>query len=453
VCNRLGELQSELFILETSDVSAEPLFSTQAVVVVDPFSTGACLAAHCYSLGYKVIAVYSAQLDELAGLASLIPQGMVLEFHSIVPIEEDIGEVVRKIESCGFPVIACMAGAETGVELADELSSHMGLLTNGTSQSNARRNKFIMGETVRKAGLRAVRQLVATTWAQISDFLDEWQPSPFEVIVKPNDSAGSDDVTLCLSPEDVKNAFGHIMGKVNGLGLVNKAVLVQEYLEGTEYVIDMVSLNGHHKVVAVWEYDKGPIHGAKFVMFGMRPLLPSNEHIEEIIAYQKQVITALGFKNGPSHGEVKWSGGSPCLVEVGARCHGGEGTWTPVANAFYGYNQVDVTAAAYLDTTLFASYPDLPSVAIGAGKVLCLIVKVDGILAEIDPVLIEEMRNLASFGRCEVYVKLGKKVVRTINGFSFGGVVVLKHEEQGVVDRDYLRIRQMEDEGLFVVEE
>lgn len=30
----------------------------------------------------------------------------------------------------------------------------------------------------------------------------------------------------------------------------------------------------------------------------------------------------------------------PCLVEVGARCHGGEGTWLDVAKECIGHNQV-----------------------------------------------------------------------------------------------------------------
>jgi biotin carboxylase len=57
---------------------------------------------------------------------------------------------------------------------------------------------------VRSAGVRAVFQRIATTWGQISEFLEEWKPDPFEVIVKPVESAGSDDVTLCLSVEEVK---------------------------------------------------------------------------------------------------------------------------------------------------------------------------------------------------------------------------------------------------------
>ena len=38
------------------------------------------------------------------------------------------------------------------------------------------------------------------------------------------------------------------LGKRNGLGLINDAVLAQEFLEGKEYVIDKVSKDGVHKV-------------------------------------------------------------------------------------------------------------------------------------------------------------------------------------------------------------
>jgi biotin carboxylase len=182
------------------------------------------------------------------------------------------------------------------VELADQLSERMGLITNGTALSEARRNKFVMGETVRAAGVRAVKQLRATTWGEINDWISDWNPSPFKIIVKPMDSAGSDDVTLCLSITDVQNAFGNIMGKINGLGLVNKAVLVQEYLEGQEYVVDMVSKDGQHKVAALWAYDRRPANGAHFVCFGQRLLTADDENCTALIEYMKKVVTALGIR-------------------------------------------------------------------------------------------------------------------------------------------------------------
>lgn len=37
---------------------------------------------------------------------------------------------------------------------------------------------------------------------------------------------------------------------------------------------------------------------------------------------------------------MKYTSTGPCLVEVGTRCHGGEGTWQPIAQECLGYNQV-----------------------------------------------------------------------------------------------------------------
>src|SRR6476620_2282584 len=84
--------------------------------------------------------------------------------------------------------------------------------------------------------------------------------------------------------------------RCSGLGNINTGVLVQEFLSGTEYVVDTVSRDGVHKVCAVWEYDKRPINGANFVYFGMK-LIPSTSPLaQQLIAYDLQVLDALGIK-------------------------------------------------------------------------------------------------------------------------------------------------------------
>ena len=266
-----------------------------SVGVVDPFSTGAIIASLLFDQGYKVVAIYSANLEQLGNLQNLVPLGLKLTFDAVLGFS-NVEEMLKSLKGLAAPIVAILAGAETGVELADQLSERMGLITNGTALSEARRNKFVMGETIRSAGIRAVKQLRATTWGEIDVWIKEWNPVPFKVIVKPMDSAGSDDVTLCLSYHDVQNAFGNIMGKVNGLGLVNKAVLVQEYLEGQEYVVDMVSREGEHKVAAIWAYDRRPANGAHFVCFGQRMLTADDPLCPELVAYMKKVVTALGIR-------------------------------------------------------------------------------------------------------------------------------------------------------------
>jgi biotin carboxylase len=121
-----------------------------------------------------------------------------------------------------------------------------------------------------------------------------------------------------------------LIGKRNGLGLMNDGALVQEYLVGTEYVIDHVSRDGVHKIVCIWEYDKRPANGASFVYFGMRLRASDTPRAQEMIAYAEKVLDALDINQGPSHMEVMYCSDGPCLVEVGSRCHGGEGTWLQV---------------------------------------------------------------------------------------------------------------------------
>ena len=212
------------------------------------------MVAHRFSCaGYGVICLLSS--DSLGHLLELMPDDINLQFAATIIREEheSMASLAGRISaSVDGEVSLVVAGAETGVELADSLSEHMGLCTNGSHLSKARRDKYTMGETVRAAGVRAVRQLQASTWSRVEAYLLDWNPSPFKVILKPVDSAGSDGVTLCTSMDDAKKAFGDIIGKVNALGIVNEQLLVQEYLEGTEYVVDMVSRDGEHKCVAVW---------------------------------------------------------------------------------------------------------------------------------------------------------------------------------------------------------
>ena len=52
---------------------------------------------------------------------------------------------------------------------------------------------------------------------------------------------------------------------------------------------------------------------------------------QELKAYADKVLDALGIINGPSHMEVMYCADGPCLIEVGSRCQGGEGTWLSVS--------------------------------------------------------------------------------------------------------------------------
>ena len=123
----------------------------------------------------------------------------------------------------------------------------------------------------------------------------------------------------------------------------------------------------------------------------------------------KKVVTALGIRHGPTHGEVKWFNGEPCLVEVGARCHGAEGLWVPVEDAVYNYNQVDLTCSSYLNPPQWELLPVAPSTRYGYGNMLFIVSYQSGTIDYIVKEILDEIRNFASYRGMEMFVKEGKQ--------------------------------------------
>jgi len=422
-----------------------------AVVVVDPFSSGANLAAMTVSWGYRLILVF-AEMD--SPVAKLVAKGtslsptLLIQHDSTNPnTEEALQETLSAIKNCGAPILAIIPGAETGVELADRLAARFGTRNNGEEYTNARRNKYSMQEIVRNAGLRAVKQQLCRSEQEIEAFVATL-PSPVKCVVKPNESAGSDSVYLCDSLDAAKAAFSSIHGQSNGLGQVNDGALCQEFLAGTEYVIDGCSRDGEYKVLAIWQYDKRSINGANFVYYGMRLCSPGEKE-RVLMAYAKQVVTALHIMHGPSHMEVMYCADGPCLVEVGARCHGGEATWLPVVKECIGYSMLEATLNCYLRPDSFESLPDAPElIKHGAEAFLVSLCPAPGGVLKDIPGL-DEIRSMSSFRRLELMTQPGNMLVPTIDCFTRPGSVQMVNASSEVLEREYQRIRELEIDGLF----
>lgn len=348
-----------------------------AVVIVDPFSTGANMAAQVLKWGYKLILIFS-EID--SPVAKLVAKGtnvnptLLIQHNNRNPDQEAaIQETLDAILQENVPVLAIIPGAEPGVELAEKLSARYGTRNNGEDMTEARRNKYNMQEAIRQKGVRAIVQKLCKSESDIIEFsghLKRINPHlPYKCVVKPNESAGTDSVFLCSTVEETLAAFHAINGQINGLSQINDGALCQEYLDGIEYVIDGVSRDGIYKVVAIWEYDKRSVNGANFVYFGMKLRDGNDPEMKALIEYAEKVVKALKLYQGPSHMEVKMTSYSekgktiynPCLVEVGARCHGGEGTWITVANECIGYNQAEVVLNCFLRPDRFDELPFVPT--------------------------------------------------------------------------------------------
>jgi biotin carboxylase len=430
----------------------------QIVVLVDPYSTGCVVAQELQKRGYLIVAMWTIGFAEV--MKSHVPKSCgKMEYFAQIDQLDTLESTLSKIREVanGHEVIACLAGGEAGVDYADAFSEYLAstmptkkILTNGTSIPN-RRDKYIQQELCKQMGLRSVRQAGSDKFDEnVQSFL---KTEAYPVVLKPTESAGSDGVKLCYTYEDAQDHFETLM---NGQ-LVNggdcPSVLCQEFLKGTEYVIDHVSKDGVHKTCMIWVYDKRVANGANFVYFGMKPVDPSTPLASILINYTRRVLDALKISHGPTHGEVMMTEDGPCLVEMNCRAHGGDGTFAPLAQALTGgYSQVEMTADAFVDPLNFARTPDRPSYPFkAAGQEVIFVSRSKGIVKSAPGY--DVIKMIPSFLHMDGLKSKGNDIDYTIDLVTGIGSVILMHKDPEVVRRDIDFVRYLEDiNGFFVYE-
>ena len=105
----------------------------------------------------------------------------------------------------------------------------------------------------------------------------------------------------------------------------------------------------------------------------------------------------------------------------------------PVADAVYGYNQVEMAIDSYGSDAAFSGIPDCPRQRKSWGYLLFFTLFQDGVFREADRNLVEEITSMKSYLYMELFLNPGEKARKTTDCTSWGGVVSMAH-----ADRDTL---------------
>lgn len=413
---------------------------TGAAVVVDAYSTGARLAPRFAAAGLPVVHVQSS--PEL-------PRFYLRGFQAADFVENIVHE--GDLEATAVRVAAhdpafVVVGAEPGVPLADALSERLGLPSNGSALSAARRDKNAMSEALRAAGLRAAEALKTADAAQVVAWATERGGEP--VVVKPLDSAGTDGVSICADAAAIEAAFAANLGRPNALHGANEELLVQELLQGTQLFVNSVSWDGVHQVSEVWR-DNKLRRGANFI-YDYEELLPRHgEQQDQVVPYVEAVLDALGIRFGPAHTEVMLTATGPVLVESGARMHGS--VPDEIVDRCTPSHQT-LTAEAYLDPASVARRAERPyELAAGAYCVMLISQHEGRIVSDLGMTQIE---SLPSFAGTISMLRPGDRLKRTVDLFSCPGIIYLVDPDPAQLKADYDRIRELDAAGaVFEIEQ
>lgn len=407
--------------------------SRPLVAIVDGYSTGNFLPAAFDARGADVVHVQSTP----EWLTSMLLPDLSKYVGNIVytSVEQTAAEL-----SARGPV-AIVAGQEPGVPLTDELSSALGLASNGTAHSKAKRDKFEMIETVRAASLQCAAQHVSETADELAEWAGRLSSTP--VVVKPLSSASTDGVHICDDVDSVRTAAQSVLAARDIFDLPNRQVLGQSYLDGDEYIVDTVSARGRRFVVGVWKYQKNLVNGKN--IYDRDILVPANEDpVPDLIAYTDRILETFGIDWGPTHTELKMTSNGPALVEIGARLNGNMNPG--FHDVCLGHNQADLIALAHLDPDRFVNeYGDRvyqmrqPAIVYNAPSIL------SGTVTAIDDAVVKEIEQLDTVHLLSVKLAPGKELKQTIDLLTSPLRVFITGSSEEAVDADYHRVQALKD--------
>eukprot|EP00548_Thalassiothrix_antarctica_P001956 CAMPEP_0194145846 /NCGR_PEP_ID=MMETSP0152-20130528/18861_1 /TAXON_ID=1049557 /ORGANISM="Thalassiothrix antarctica, Strain L6-D1" /LENGTH=954 /DNA_ID=CAMNT_0038846195 /DNA_START=80 /DNA_END=2944 /DNA_ORIENTATION=+ len=416
------------------------------IVLVNPHSTGCCLAQEVLRRGHAVMALWTRTF----ALKSDIPTSCAdLRYYSEVN-EEDNFELTMQsvIDAAGLhQIVACLAGGEDGATLAEKMSQFIALEKKDEEVVPDRPildNKVVQQESVKAAGMRSTKQVASSDLSAVQKFLEE---ENYPLVVKPIEPLPGFQLSrLCHTKEDAETCFNYLRKEKN-----IRAVICQEFLRGKEYIIDAVSKDRNHKVMMIWSYELGNANGTSTVPFGCIPVDSESEESIRLIPYVRGVLNVLGVRNGPTHTKVILTEDGPCLVEVCFRTHGGDGMWRPLCRALTGgYSQIGATIDAFLDPAEFSKLPDKPPSPFRAyGQEVFLVSHSQGKVKSMPG--FELLRLLPSFLVMRSTCSVGSKINYTVDLSSSLGRVFLLHHDKATLLRDLSFIRHVEKINGFCV--
>ncbi|MEJ7705040.1 MAG: ATP-grasp domain-containing protein [Geodermatophilaceae bacterium] len=412
------------------------------VVVVDsyqPTNQGrGQLVQRFRDAGYECVRVQSSSEVPILFRSSLDLSG----YAANIIHDGDLDATVRAVAE--FRPVAVVAGSEVGVEFADTLSETLGVPSNGTALSPARRDKFRMIETIKAAGVPGAEQLLVESEEQLA----EWHRGlGRRVVVKPIRGGGGAGVYFCDRPEESVRAYRALLECGNVYTAHNDGIVAQEYHFGGEYMVNTVSRDGHHHVCDVWRTSRISANGVLDLCDAIVLVRRDSEVVQQLVPYAHRVLDALGLRHGPAHLEIKLTPEGPTLVEVGARIAGGDLSYC--AKLGVGTSQVEWTVDAYVRPERFmAHYAEEYRIESHFASV-AMISPMEGVLEEYPHM--EALRSLESLLEVRQLVRPGERISRTVDDLTYPVIVNLSHAVEDVVLRDLGTLRYLDGTGFYRV--
>lgn len=411
------------------------------VVVVDMESSGVLYFEALQKRPVKTILYYTvprAKWDALvaSGCVASPPVDSLAHGAELI-FEEDYTCFAATLALRGVQVAAVIPGSEKGVDVADLLARHFGVPGNAPETIAHRRNKAAMKRVARQNGLRCAQFQECHTEVDAHAFARQ---VGLPVVLKTPAGAGTHHVFVCHTETELEQRFHTIVQGENIYGQRTSYALAEEYLGGTEYVVDLFGTGEGVVVTDLWRYEKiANEHGNNIYYNVVLEDLHNPKHTA-LKDYAVALAKAVGIAIGPVHAEIKVDKHGPVMIEIASRLPGCKIPYATIECS--NFNIVEASVDVYLHGVHRLSAPivfhKLANVAyVPTGKRG----KVVGIAG------LEAITNLPSYVHHGMDVAVGKQLRPSSDLTNIPLVSVFSHKQRSKLFDDVAKAR-----ALFQIE-
>lgn len=172
-------------------------------------------------------------------------------------------------------------------------------------------DKFLMREFCRQHGLPHPEYRQCRTAEEAIAFM---QTLGKPIIIKPLDSNASHGVFKCSTPEEIKEHFAESLS----FSRVEKNVLAERYIEGTEFTIDSIKTPHGHFPLAISQKKHFP-HNPNIANELLFSHYNPDFDYDTLRRINNTFVNNTNLQFGFTHAEYKYENGEFLLIEIAAR--------------------------------------------------------------------------------------------------------------------------------------
>ena len=410
----------------------------QYMAIVECASSAILYVDEMISRGYKPLVINVREAQEYVVEYRKLLRKSLENKVEFIDEKENFDEFIEELRQ--YDIVAAFAGCEYGVRLTDRIVKALGLRGNDDSTTYLRCTKAGMYEALGRAGIRRIESRKVFSDKDIEEF---WKDNNLtKCVMKLSESAATVGLRICSSVEEAKEHYKIMSTFPDIKGKFGSEVLIQEYIGGTEYIVDTLSCNGEHMITDIWVYNKIRAEDGTLAYDCAKLIKDLEPGHSEMIRYAYKVLDAVDMKWGLCHTEIKIDEKGPVLIETNARPIGLAMT-APYLDEILGYHLTDLAIEAYLNPKIFNRLKHR-MYAPKKHAIMKLIIVPENIKGDFIPTfifgnMIRSTREILFFGKVGV-----SEYPRTVDLDTSPLTIKMANSDYGELMKDYEMLRLIE---------